>query len=80
MARDFWNDRYRIDGFVYGTNPNRFLAGHIGSLRPKGRVLLPADGEGRNAVYLAERGFTVASFDQSDVAVKKPGPWRRSKA
>lgn len=75
MAREFWNDRYRGEDLVYGEAPNRFLAGHVGLLPPGGRVLLPADGEGRNAVHLAELGFAVCSFDQSEVAVEKARAW-----
>lgn len=71
MTRDFWNARYSAEGFAYGVKPNCFLAGHAGLLPPGGRVLLPADGEGRNGVYLARQGFAVTSFDQSAVAVEK---------
>jgi SAM-dependent methyltransferase len=71
MTQDFWNSRYSTEDFVYGLAPNRFLAEHVGAVRQGGRMLLPADGEGRNAVYLASRGFDVTSFDQSEVAVGK---------
>jgi SAM-dependent methyltransferase len=71
MAQEFWNDRYRAAGFAYGFAPNRFLAAHAHLLPPGGRVLLPADGEGRNAVYLARQGFAVTCFDQSAVGVEK---------
>lgn len=71
MSQNFWNTRYGAAGFAYGLVPNRFLVGHIGMLPPGGRVLLPADGEGRNAVYLAKQGFAVTCFDQSDVGVEK---------
>lgn len=71
MAQEFWNDRYGAEGFAYGTRPNAFLARNAGLIPPGGRVLLPADGEGRNAVFLAKQGFTAVSFDFSEVAVEK---------
>lgn len=73
MSQDFWNTRYRAEGFAYGLAPNRFLAAHAGLLPPGGKVLLPADGEGRNAVYLAKLGCAVTAFDLSAVAVEKAG-------
>ncbi|WP_337996423.1 class I SAM-dependent methyltransferase [Oleispirillum naphthae] len=71
MTQDFWNTRYRAAGFAYGRTPNRFLAAHAHLLPPGGRVLLPAEGEGRNAVFLAKQGFAVTCFDQSEVGVEK---------
>ncbi|MGE4528598.1 MAG: class I SAM-dependent methyltransferase [Rhodospirillaceae bacterium] len=71
MTQEFWNTRYGAAGFAYGLTPNRFLAEHVHLLAPGGRVLLPAEGEGRNAIFLAKQGFAVTCFDQSDVGVKK---------
>jgi SAM-dependent methyltransferase len=71
MAQEFWDTRYGAEGFAYGTAPNRFLARHADLIPAGGRVLLPADGEGRNAVYLAKQGVSVVSFDFSAVAVEK---------
>jgi len=71
MAQNFWNTRYAAAGFAYGLAPNRFLSEQASRLPPGGRVLLPADGEGRNAVYLAKQGFAVTCFDQSEVGVEK---------
>ena len=66
-----WDRRYAGDGYRFGTAPNRFLAscGHL--LAPGGRVLCVADGEGRNSVWLAARGFDVDAFDLSPVGVAK---------
>lgn len=67
---NFWDSRYSEPGFVYGTEPNEFLvsaARHI----PKGRVLCLAEGEGRNAVYLASLGYDVTGVDSSAVGMKK---------
>lgn len=75
---DFWDSRYSEPGFVYGTEPNEFLvlaAKHI----PKGRVLCFAEGEGRNAVYLASLGYEVTGVDASKVGMKKAAELAKSR-
>lgn len=68
---NFWDERYgTADGYVFGTAPNDFLATHAGSI-PPGPVLCLAEGEGRNAVFLAQRGHTVTAVDQSSVGLAK---------
>ena len=66
-----WDDRYNTDEFIYGTAPNDFLAEWVGLLPPSGRVLCLAEGEGRNAVFLAERGHNVTGMDMSEVGLAK---------
>ena len=68
---DHWNERYQIDGYLFGAEPNEFLVAHADRLHPGRRVLCVADGEGRNSVWLARRGLEVEAFDISDVAVAK---------
>jgi len=68
--KDFWNERYQQDAFIYGKKPNTFFAEQILLLEP-GNLLLPAEGEGRNAVYAAGLGWRVTAFDFSDAARKK---------
>jgi SAM-dependent methyltransferase len=65
----FWNKRYASDNFVYGTEPNTFLAEHGDLLT--GPVLSLSEGEGRNAVFLAARGLDVLGVDLSTVALAK---------
>jgi SAM-dependent methyltransferase len=65
-----WDDRYAVDEYVYGTSPNTFLAEHYQQL-PKGKVLCLAEGEGRNAVFLAEQGYDVTAVDNSAVGLEK---------
>lgn len=65
-----WDERYRNDDFVYGTSPNDFLQSQVDRL-PMGRILCLAEGEGRNAVFLAEQGFDVTAVDQSSVGLAK---------
>ncbi|MGW8316573.1 MAG: SAM-dependent methyltransferase, partial [Bacteroidales bacterium] len=62
--RDFWEARYATDEFVYGTSPNSFFSEAILRL-PPGRILLPGEGEGRNAVFAARLGWQVDAVDQS---------------
>lgn len=67
---EFWNNRYAIKEFVYGTAPNLFFKSQIDTLLP-GNILFPAEGEGRNAVYAAKLGWKVFAFDSSSEAKKK---------
>jgi SAM-dependent methyltransferase len=72
-AQDFWSDRYRAAGsdYLFGTAPNRFLATRAGLLVPGMRALSIADGEGRNAVWLASQGLAVTATELSPVALDK---------
>ena len=67
---DFWNDRYSKSDYAYGIEPNTFFKTHIESFKP-GKLLLPAEGEGRNAVFASKLGWKVTAFDQSINAKKK---------
>jgi 2-polyprenyl-3-methyl-5-hydroxy-6-metoxy-1,4-benzoquinol methylase len=62
----FWNDRYKNKEFAYGKNPNVFFKETINELNLSGKILLPAEGEGRNAVYAAKNGLDVTAFDISE--------------
>lgn len=68
--KDTWNARYAAPEYIYGQSPNVFFAEHLHGLTP-GRILLPADGEGRNAVFAAEQGWQVTAFDWSEQAQAK---------
>lgn len=61
---DFWNVRYATDEYVYGTEPNSFFRENLLKLTP-GKILLPAEGEGRNAVFAAKKDWQVTAFDNS---------------
>lgn len=67
---ELWNERYRSAEFVYGTEANVFFSEQLLKLNP-GRILLPAEGEGRNAVFAARNGWEVSAFDQSEEGRKK---------
>jgi SAM-dependent methyltransferase len=66
-----WDERYSGTEFVYGTEPNDFLAQAAKQLPKGGRVLCLAEGEGRNAVWLAKQGFQVTGIDASAVGLAK---------
>jgi SAM-dependent methyltransferase len=66
-----WDERYAGEGFFYGTEPNDFLRAHAALIPAGGRVLCLAEGEGRNAVFLAGLGLSVAALDQSAVGLRK---------
>jgi len=70
MKKDFWNNRYKDKEYVYGVQPNEFFKKFIDT-HEAGKLLLPAEGEGRNAVYAAARGWDVDAFDFSKEARSK---------
>ena len=65
-----WDERYSSTDFVYGEAPNEFLRDNVERL-PVGRTLCLAEGEGRNAVFLAAAGHDVLAVDQSSVGLEK---------
>jgi SAM-dependent methyltransferase len=65
-----WDDRYSAPNYAYGTEPNDFLQSVAGRI-PPGRVLCLAEGQGRNAVYLASLGHDVLAVDQSPVGLER---------
>ncbi|QQS48251.1 MAG: class I SAM-dependent methyltransferase [Acidobacteriota bacterium] len=67
-----WDERYSTEDYAYGTEPNGFLEAHFKWI-PKGKVLSLAEGEGRNAVFLAKQGYDVTAVDSSQVGLNKAG-------
>lgn len=65
-----WNNRYKADEYVYGREPNVFFRNEIIQLVP-GEILLPAEGEGRNAVFAASLGWKTTAFDFSETGRMK---------
>lgn len=70
MDRDGWDARYREKEWLWTAEPNRFLVECVSDLTPEGALDL-ACGEGRNAVWLAERGWSVTAVDWSAVAIAR---------
>ncbi|CAM3108586.1 SAM-dependent methyltransferase [Chryseobacterium flavum] len=65
-----WDERYSTETFAYGTEPNNYLKEQLNKLNP-GKILFPADGEGRNSVYAAVKGWKASAFDISSGGQKK---------
>lgn len=65
-----WNERYANDEFAYGEEPNDYLKEQLNKLSI-GKILFPAEGEGRNAVFAAKLGWKVSAFDISNEGQKK---------
>jgi SAM-dependent methyltransferase len=70
VNREDWDARYAATELVWSAEPNRFLVAEASDLEP-GRALDLACGEGRNAIWLAERGWQATAVDFSAVAVEK---------
>lgn len=68
--RNFWNDRFNEEELVYGEAPNIWMKTCLDARTP-GRILFPAEGQGRNAIYAARLGWDVEAFDFSAVAQQR---------
>ncbi|MDQ7080598.1 MAG: class I SAM-dependent methyltransferase [Paracoccaceae bacterium] len=66
-----WNERYSKPGFLFGTDPAQFLVEQQEYLQRGKTALCIADGEGRNSVFMAEKGMKVTAQDASEVAIDK---------
>jgi hypothetical protein len=74
----FWDQRYAETGFAYGDGPNDFVR-ECSPRIPAGRVLCLAEGQGRNAVFLAGLGFEVTAMDQSPVGMARAAELARTR-
>jgi len=66
-----WNEKFSREGFLYGKEPNAFLASKEHLLGPKSKILMLGEGEGRTACYMARKGHFVTALDASDVGLEK---------
>jgi cyclopropane fatty-acyl-phospholipid synthase-like methyltransferase len=66
-----WNIRFQDEDYVYGSEPNVFLADIQIKLQLSGDTLAIAEGEGRNAVFLAEQGMKVTAWDYAESGLSK---------
>ena len=74
-----WETRFAAPDYLFGTEPNAFLAANKANLPGSGRALAVADGEGRNGVWLAQQGLDVLSIDFSPTAQAKAQALARSR-
>jgi cyclopropane fatty-acyl-phospholipid synthase-like methyltransferase len=65
MDHNFWNEKFSFSPNLYGELPNQFLKTIIEKTEA-GKILLPGEGEGRNALYAASKGWHVTAIDQSE--------------
>jgi SAM-dependent methyltransferase len=70
VDRQFWDSKYSVAEFVYTKEVNRFVKEHLANL-PPGRAIDLAGGEGRNTVFLAQKGWLVENIDISSVGLEK---------
>lgn len=70
MKASDWDERYAAHDLVWSAEPNRFVAEIIGPMTP-GHALDVAAGEGRNAIWMVQQGWTVVAADYSTVAVER---------
>lgn len=68
--KEFWEKRFAQEEYIYGTEPNDFIKEQLDKMNP-GKGLFPAEGEGRNAVYAASKGWEAKCFDYSNNAKEK---------
>lgn len=69
--KEMWDNRYSSEDYAYGISPNEFFKDAINKYELSGSILMPAEGEGRNAVYAAKKGMDVKAFDISFEGRKK---------
>ena len=70
MDSEAWDERYAATELVWSAEPNQFVAAECADLAP-GRAVDLAAGEGRNAIWLAGRGWAVTAVDFSSVALER---------
>ena len=66
-----WDERYAATNYFYGTEPNDFVREQCRAIPKGGDVLCLGEGEGRNAVFLAQQGYRVVALDQSAIGLRK---------
>lgn len=65
--KEFWNEKFSQSPNLYGEGPNKFLENELANLSPA-TLLLPGEGEGRNAIFAAKSKWKVTAIDQSEIA------------
>jgi len=68
--KEFWDERYAEKKLAYGEQPNAFVKEYLEGKTP-GAILFPAEGQGRNAIFAAKKGWKVDAFDYSSIAMER---------
>lgn len=68
--KKMWDERYSQNDFVYGEKPNEYFQKTLDEIK-HGKLFMPGDGEGRNSIYAAKKGWEVTSVDFSSFAIEK---------
>ena len=71
MSANMWDEKFKDSQYFYGTFPNEYLASRSSGFSPKSSILCLGEGEGRNAVFLASKEFSVTAMDYSAKAAEK---------
>jgi 2-polyprenyl-3-methyl-5-hydroxy-6-metoxy-1,4-benzoquinol methylase len=71
MSKEHWNNSFSDKDFVYGETANLFIQEMSSLLPARAKVGCFAEGEGRNAIFLAKQGHDITTFDQSEVGLEK---------
>lgn len=69
--QELWNKKFSKEEYLYGKEANKFLSSCYNNFAKSQRVLCVGEGEGRNAVFLAKKGYEVAAIDASDIGLEK---------
>ena len=69
--KEFWNSKFSTEEFFYGLHPNEFLASHLETFKEHKKMLCLGEGEGRNAIFFAKKGFEITAIDASDIGLSK---------
>jgi SAM-dependent methyltransferase len=69
--KEFWNSKFSTKEFFYGLHPNEFLASHLETFKEHKKMLCLGEGEGRNAIFFAKKGFEITAIDASDIGLSK---------
>lgn len=77
--KNHWNNHFLAENYVYGKEPNDFISEMQKKLQFSGDALAIAEGEGRNAVFLAEQGMMVTAWDFAESGLLKTGKLARNK-
>lgn len=75
--KEEWNKRYNSHRFIYGRKPNKYIADKLVEFSP-GKILFPAESEGRNAIFAAQNQWQPTAVDFSEIAIEKAKRWAKS--